>query len=175
MKQYKNKELKKFLKGRFSHNLQIDLFLDNFQYARNVAEIFRISDATKINKIYLNGISPTPPFGKDLQKVSRKKEDKILWEKVTNYKVLFDKLTNQGYSIIALELTDESELINEFDYSKINDKVLIVAGNEVNGINKSILNSISKSIMIPMYGKGASLNVSVSTAILIYYLILNKQ
>ena len=92
MYQLKTKELKKFLKRRFDHDLEIALYLDNFQYARNVGEIFRIADATKVRKVFMGGTTPTPPFGKDLQKVSRKKEDKIQWEKVTNPAKTFDKL-----------------------------------------------------------------------------------
>jgi len=172
MYQLKTKELKKFLKRRFDHDLEIALYLDNFQYARNVGEIFRIADATKVRKVFMGGTTPTPPFGKDLQKVSRKKEDKIQWEKVTNPAKTFDKLKKEGYLILALEITDESPSITNFDYSGIN-KVIIILGNEVNGIHKTTLNYADKSIMIPMYGKGASLNVSVSAAILIYFLILN--
>lgn len=172
MYQLKTKELKKFLKRRFEHDLEIALYLDNFQYARNVGEIFRIADATKVKKVFMGGTTPTPPFGKDLQKVSRKKEDKIQWEKVTNPAKTFDKLKKEGYLILALEITDESPSITDFDYSGIN-KVIIILGNEVNGIHKTTLNYADKSIMIPMYGKGASLNVSVSAAILIYFLILN--
>ncbi len=172
MYQLKTKELKKFLKRRFDHDLEIALYLDNFQYARNVGEIFRIADATKVRKVFMGGTTPTPPFGKDLQKVSRKKEDKIQWEKVTNPAKTFDKLKKEGYLILALEITDESPSITDFDYSGIN-KVIIILGNEVNGIHKTTLNYADKSIMIPMYGKGASLNVSVSAAILIYFLILN--
>ncbi len=172
MYQLKTKELKKFLKRRFDHDLEIALYLDNFQYARNVGEIFRIADATKVRKVFMGGTTPTPPFGKDLQKVSRKKEDKIQWEKVINPAKTFDKLKKEGYLILALEITDESPSITDFDYSGIN-KVIIILGNEVNGIHKTTLNYADKSIMIPMYGKGASLNVSVSAAILIYFLILN--
>ena len=173
MYQLKTKELKKFLKKRFDHDLEICLYLDNFQYARNVGEIFRIADATKIKKVFMGGTTPTPPFGKDLQKVSRKKEDKIQWEKVNNPGKTFDKLKKEGYLILALEITDESPSITDFDYSDI-QKVVIILGNEVNGIHKTTLNYADKSIMIPMYGKGASLNVSVSAAILIYFLILNS-
>lgn len=174
MYQLKNKELKKFLKRRFNHQLEISLYLDNFQYARNVGEIFRIADATKIQKVFMGGTTPTPPFGKDLQKVSRKKEEKIPWEKVINPAKTFDKLKKEGNLILALEITDESPSLTDYDLSDIN-KVVIILGNEVNGINKSTLMYADKSIMIPMYGKGASLNVSVSAAILIYYLILNRN
>jgi tRNA G18 (ribose-2'-O)-methylase SpoU len=78
-----------------------------------------------------------------------------------------------GYLILALEITDESIDLPEFDLEN-NKKILIILGNEVNGISSRILKYAAKSIMIPMYGKGASLNVSVSAAILIYYFVLKN-
>lgn len=173
MKQLRPKELKRFLKDRFKHDLDICLFLDNIQYTRNVAEIFRIADASRVNKLYLSGISPKPPFGNDMQKVSRKKEMRVGWEFIDNPDKFFIRMQKAGYLILALEITDESIDLPEFDLEN-NKKILIILGNEVNGISSRILKYAAKSIMIPMYGKGASLNVSVSAAILIYYFVLKN-
>lgn len=173
MKQLRPKELKRYLKGMFKHDMEIHLFLDNIQYTRNVAELFRIADATTAKKIYMYGITPNPPFGKDMQKVSRKKEYRVEWEKIENENQLFMDLKKKGFSILALELTDES--INITDHKLGSNKILVILGNEVNGISKRILKYADKSIMIPMYGKGASMNVSVSAAVLIYYFLLNHD
>lgn len=173
MKQLRPKELKKFLKDRFKHNLDICLFLDNIQYTRNVAELFRIADAARVNKLYMSGITPKPPFGNEMQKVSRKKELRVNWESITNPDKFFTKMLKAGYLILALEITDECIDLPDFELED-NQKILIILGNEVNGISSRVLKYASKSIMIPMYGKGASLNVSVSAAIVIYYFVLKN-
>lgn len=173
MRQLRPKESKKFLKKRFSHKLEIEIFLDNVQYARNVAEFFRIADASAVKALVMYGITPTPPFGNDLQKVSRKKEFRVKWEKCDNLEKYFAKKKKEGFQILALELTDESIIIQEAN--DIGNKIVLICGNEVNGISKELLKYASKSIMIPMYGKGSSLNVSVSAAVSIYYLLLKNN
>jgi tRNA G18 (ribose-2'-O)-methylase SpoU len=173
MRQLRPKEAKKFLKKRFSHKYEIEILLDNVQYARNVAEFFRIADAAGVKALAMHGITPTPPFGNDLQKVSRKKEFRVKWEKIASLDKYFNKKIKEGYEILALELTDESINIAEAD--KLGPKIVLICGNEVNGISKEVLKYASKSIMIPMYGKGASLNVSVSAAVSIYYLLLQDK
>ena len=171
------KNLKKFLKNRYNHDFEIVLILENIQYARNVAEIFRIADAVKVRKIYLTGISHTPPFGKDLIKVSRSKEKSIEWEYKENINDIYKRLKRDSFDVIALELHEKSLEINEYlNTIKDKRKIAIVVGNEGYGVTKKTLSLISKSVMLPMYGKGSSLNVSVSLAVLLYFITnLNNQ
>ncbi len=167
-------KLKRFLKHRYNHDFEIVAILENVQYARNVAEVFRIADATKLSKVYLTGISQQPPFGKDLQKVSRSKERSLQWEYQESTDKVIKKLKKQGFQIIALEISEDAlELPEYLEAIPVDKKVAIVVGNEGYGITKTTLNSVDTKIMLPMYGKGASLNVSVSLAIMLYFLILN--
>lgn len=167
-------KLKRFLKNRYAHDLDIVIVLENIQYARNVAEVFRIADAVKASKIILTGISQKPPFGKDLAKVSRSKEKSIPWEFAETTGPALNKLEKNGYTIVALELTEDAAESTDFVTDFKSNKIAIVVGNEGYGVVKNTLTRTQHKVMLPMYGKGASLNVSVSLAVFIYLVILTR-
>lgn len=77
MRQLSKKEIKKFFKNQIYRKQEIVLVLDNIQYERNLASIFRTAEAAGVKKIFLTGITPKPPFTKDGQNVSRHKENLI--------------------------------------------------------------------------------------------------
>ena len=166
------KEIKKLFK-KTKQEIDFVVIVENMQYARNVAELFRVADALHVRKVYLTGISQKPPFGKDLQKVSRTKEEHVAWEYIEKNHNLINKLKKEGYKIIALELTDTSVPVDEFINNDIPTKIAIIVGNEVYGITKDTLNFCDDSVHLKMYGKGSSLNVTVSLSILLYILSLN--
>ncbi|MBD3363215.1 tRNA methyltransferase [Candidatus Dojkabacteria bacterium] len=168
MKQLTKTEIKRFKKKTSKHNKNIVIIAENVQYAKNVASLFRIADAVKVQKIILTGISRKPPFGKGLRKVSRNKEKSVHWEYSKHSGKPINKLKRKGYQIIGLELTDESQNYRNLDYP---NKTCIVIGNETYGIVKTTLSKLEKAVYIPMYGKGASLNVTTSCAVLLYEII----
>src|SRR3990167_9666925 len=132
MEQLRGIKLKRFKKGLKRPELDIVIILENLQYARNVAEIFRIADALKVSEIILTGISKSPPFGKDLQKVSRAKEKSVKWQKSDITGKTINIYLKKGYEILALELTDTA--ISVFDYNlPRNKKIVLLVGNEVYG------------------------------------------
>jgi 23S rRNA (guanosine2251-2'-O)-methyltransferase len=169
MKQLRGIDLKRFNRKNDKHNKNIILVLENIQYANNVASIFRTADAAHVSRIVLTGISHKPPFGKELQKTSRKKEDSVPWEYEEHTGDALVKIKKQGYQIIGLELTDQSVNYKDFDFNS--DKICIVVGNEAYGVVKKTLERLDSSVYIPMYGRGGSLNVSVSTSILLFKII----
>ena len=169
MKQLTKKEIKHLVKESDKRDKEIYLILENIQYARNVASIFRTADAAGVKKILLTGISKTPPFGKELKQVSRNKEGSVEWK---YYEETFDAIKEakqNGFLIVAIELTDAS--INLYDLqNRLRDvkKICFVAGSEVFGIKKVTLERSDLAVTIPMYGRGASLNVSTSVGIALY-------
>lgn len=167
-------KLKRFLKHRYTHDLDLVVVLENIQYARNVAEVFRISDAAKVSKIIMTGISQQPPFGKDLQKVSRSKERSIPHEYYESTGDAINRLKKKGYKVVALELAEDATELPEFCAAEIPNKLAVLVGNEGYGVTKTTLKSVDEKVMLPMYGKGASMNVSVSLAVFLYFIILSK-
>lgn len=169
MKQLSKKEIKKKYKEFPKRDKDIFLILENIEYARNVASIFRTAEAAGVKRMYLTGITKTPPFGKEMRQVSRNKENNVEWiYKETSGEVI-QQLRNQGFTICAIELTDSSISVSKLkDILKNKAKVCFVAGSEVFGIKKTTLEKCDIGVEIPMYGKLSSLNVSVSVGVVLY-------
>lgn len=169
MKQLRGKEVKKYFKNLPKREQDIVIILENIQYAKNVANIFRTAESAGVKKVYLTGISQRPPFGKDLKKVSRNAENKIKYEYFDKTLDLLPQIKAEGYLAIAIELTDKNILLSDLkDYIKNQKKVCFVAGNEDSGINRTTLEQCDIAVTIPMYGKNPSLNVNISVGIVLF-------
>lgn len=145
------------------------LILPNIRSRFNVGSIFRTADAAGIDKIFLTGITPAPPHPK-IDKVALGAEKNVTFEKISQTNRLLKKLTKLGFQIIALEQSNKS-----IPYTQLKPKfpIALVVGNEVKGINNSIIKNCHEIIHIPMHGKKESLNVSVALGITIFN-IINK-
>jgi tRNA G18 (ribose-2'-O)-methylase SpoU len=169
MRQLRKKELKRFFKESIKRNQEIILILENIQYERNIAAIFRLADAAGIKKIYLTGTSKTPPFSEKMAHVSRRKEKAISWEYLKESRDILKDLRKIGFLNVAIEITNDSLNLNDFaKVAKGNSKICFVAGSEVYGIKNDTLKFCDESVYIPMYGKGGSLNVAMSLAVVLY-------
>ena len=150
---------------------------NNIRSALNVGSIFRICDASGVTKLYLTGYTPFPRVANDkrlcfeIEKTEQKIKKaglegfNISFEHIENIFILIQKFKEDKYKIIALEQNKNSTSI--YDY-KVEQNTAIIIGNEVTGIKKDVLNICDDTIEIPMYGKGKSLNVAISLAIMLY-------
>ncbi len=147
---------------------EITLILDNVRSRENVGSIFRTADAAGVSKIYLCGITPRPPHEK-ISKTALGADTYIPWEYYTQTWRLLEKLHAQGVLVVALECGEGSE--NIFKMELPADKpIVLVLGNEVNGLSPQILKRAQKKAAIPMYGRKESLNVAVAAGIAVYRL-----
>ena len=167
MRQLRGSKLNKFHKAFDLKDKEIIILLDNIEYARNVASVFRIADAVKAKEVILTGVTKTPPFGKELSKVSRSKEQKIHWEYIESGVDAIERVKNEGYQVIAIEITDEAISYKDFEYP---DKVCFVIGSEMHGISQKMLDVIPQAVFVPMAGVGRSLNVHVSLAVVVCFM-----
>lgn len=161
---------------KINQSKEIVLIIDNIRSAENVGSIFRTADAIGVSKIYLIGITPTPIDRfkrprKDIAKTALGAQQSISWEYVKTTKSIILKLKKEGFEIIALEQDKKAK-----DYKKISPKkkTVILIGNEVSGVSKTILNECDQIVEIPMYGKKESLNVSVSVGIVLFRMFDNS-
>ncbi|MDM1549953.1 RNA methyltransferase [Empedobacter falsenii] len=144
----------------------IVVVLDNVRSMHNVGAVFRTSDAFLIDKIYLCGITATPPH-KEIHKTAIGAENSVDWEYVKDSNELVEKLKEDGYQIVTIEQTEGSVLLNEFEVDQ-SRKYAIVMGNEVDGVQQSIIDQCDTCIEIPQSGTKHSLNVSVCTGIILW-------
>jgi len=135
--------------------------LDHIRSVYNVGSIFRTADAFGVSKLYLCGITPTPPRS-DLEKTALGAEKTVPWEYKNNIVDLIKELKEKGVQIISLEKTPQSIKILE---AKFQFPLCLMLGNEVSGVSKEVLELSDMILYIPMYGKKESLNVSVAFGI----------
>ena len=146
---------------------EIIVILDNIRSTYNVGAIFRSADAAGVNRIYLCGITPTPPNLK-ISKVALGAENYITWVKAKTTWHLLEKLKQDGYFIIALEQGGKAKNIFKNKFNKKHNKVALLLGPEVKGLSNKILKRVNGLLEIPMFGKKESLNVAVAFGIAIY-------
>lgn len=150
---------------------EIYFVLDNIKSMFNVGAIFRTADALRVKKIYLCGITATPPRRK-IYKVSMGAVEWVDWEYSESTVEVLEKLKKEGVQIVALEQTNES-----VDYAKAKYKkpIAIVLGHEKNGVADKALKMCDLSVEIPMFGKANSLNVATSAGIVGYETLRNMR
>lgn len=128
--------------------------------------MFRTADGAGVNKIYLTGYTACPPHPQ-LDKVSLGAEKWVAWEHKTNTVPLIKKLKHLGYTVVALEKTKKS--VNIYTWQPASPVVLVV-GNEVDGVSPAILKLCDRVVHLPMHGQKNSLNVSVAAGAAMYYI-----
>lgn len=147
--------------------VEIVVVLDNIRSAMNVGSIFRTSDAMAIEGLALCGITATPP-NREITKTAIGATDAVDWEYFKSTREAILELKAKGYAIYAIEQTDESVELMDFDPAK--GKLAIVLGNEVSGVDDALLPMMDGAIEINQYGTKHSLNVSVCGGIVIHHL-----
>jgi tRNA G18 (ribose-2'-O)-methylase SpoU len=148
-------------KEKVKHSFLI--VLDNVRSLNNVGSAFRTGDAFLVEKIYLCGITGTPPH-RDIQKTALGATESVAWEYAENTLSLIQKLQTEGWQIVVIEQTKESLALNDFEPDK-NQKYAFVFGNEVSGVAEEIVANADFWVEIPQFGTKHSLNIAVSIGI----------
>lgn len=169
MRKLENNELHRLDREAFEASAKspIIVILDNVRSHLNVGSIFRTSDAFRIEKIYLCGITGTPPH-RDIQKTALGATDTVAWEYVEDTVALVGTLKAQGVTIASIEQAEGAIMLDKFDASY--ERLAVVFGNEVDGVNQSIVHLSDFVIEIPQFGSKHSLNIAVSAGITIWEL-----
>jgi tRNA G18 (ribose-2'-O)-methylase SpoU len=146
--------------------LPIVVVLDNIRSMSNIGSVFRTSDAFLITEIHLCGITSTPP-NKEIHKTALGATDSVAWRYFNETNDSVNLLKNQNYKIISIEQTTNSIMLHHFK-PKPGEKYALIFGNEVNGVEQSILNDSDLVLEIPQFGTKHSLNISISMGIVIW-------
>ncbi len=144
----------------------IVLVLDNIRSMHNVGSAFRTCDAFNVEKLYLCGITATPPQ-KEISKTALGATESVDWTYKESVVDLAKELKSEGYAILLVEQTDHSVMLQEFDFAQYG-KVALFVGNEVFGISDELLPLCDAAIEIPQFGTKHSLNVAVATGITLW-------
>ena len=175
MRKLKNNELGRITVDEFKTTQKTPLIvvLDNIRSLNNIGAVFRTSDAFLIEKIYLCGICATPP-NKDIHKTALGATASVDWEYVEDTLTLVKKLKAEKVQILAIEQAENSTKLNAF-FPKKDEKYAIVMGNEVKGVQQEVVNAADLCVEIPQLGTKHSLNIAVTTGVVIWDLFIKMK
>jgi len=144
----------------------IIIILDDVRSLNNIGSVFRTADAFLIEKIYLCGITATPP-NKEINKTALGATETVIWEHAENVIEVIEKLKQDNVNVFAIEQVESAIFLQNFEINA-NQKYALVFGNEVFGVSQKAVESCDGCIEIPQLGTKHSLNISVSAGIVIW-------
>jgi 23S rRNA (guanosine2251-2'-O)-methyltransferase len=168
MRKLANNELNRLNVNEYknSEKTPIVVVLDNIRSLNNIGSVFRTSDAFLIEKIYLCGITATPPH-RDIQKTALGATESVEWKYFNEGIDAINELKNNNYKIISIEQVEDSISLEKFKIEK-NQKYAVIFGNEVKGVQQELINISDYCIEIPQFGTKHSFNISVSAGIVLW-------
>lgn len=166
-----NEELNRISTEEFKQaaKLPVIIILDNIRSQNNVGSVFRTSDAFRIEKIYLCGITSTPE-NREVHKTALGAEDAVDWEYVKETRDVVEKLKAEGYRIYAIEQAENTTSLEELNIG-LDGKYALVFGNEVKGVQQDIIDRSHACIEIPQFGTKHSFNISVTVGIVLWQIV----
>ena len=168
MRKLKNSELDRKSVRAFKEAFKtpLVLILDNVRSLNNIGSVFRTADAFLIEKIYLCGITATPPH-KDIHKTALGATESVDWEYLKEASELVKQLHSEGVMVYAIEQAEGALSLENFEIQK-NKKYAFVLGNEVKGVSQLTVSLCDGCIEIPQLGTKHSLNISVAAGVVLW-------
>lgn len=166
-----NEELNRISTKEFKEasKVPVVIILDNIRSQNNVGSVFRTSDAFRIEKIFLCGITSTPE-NREVHKTALGAEDAVAWEYRKDTMTVVEHLKNEGYKVYAIEQAEESTSLQNFNID-LDCKYALIFGNEVKGVQQEVINASDGCIEIPQFGTKHSFNIAVTVGIVLWQII----
>lgn len=140
--------------------------LDNVRSLHNVGSVFRTSDAYRVERILLCGVTATPPSA-EIHKTALGAEDSVAWQYFKDTRDAVNQLHKEGYIVYSIEQVQGSTALQELHLDKAK-KYAVILGNEVKGVQQEVVDMSDGCLELPQYGTKHSLNVSVTAGIVIW-------
>lgn len=137
--------------------------LDNIRSMNNVGSVFRTADAFLLESIILCGYTPRPPH-RDINKTALGATESVVWHYEPDAVAAVLKLKENGYKVYSVEQVLGSVALDKFDFGSI-EKLVMIYGNEVEGVSQSLIDICDGCIEIPQHGTKHSLNISIAAGI----------
>lgn len=175
MRKLKNSELNRIDVGTFKETEKTPLVivLDNIRSLNNIGSVFRTSDAFLVDEILLCGITATPPH-REIHKTALGAQDSVKWQYFEDTMDALAYLKEKDFETYAIEQADEATMLDDMTLDK-SKKYAVVMGNEVKGVQQKVVDACDGCIEIPQFGTKHSLNVSITTGIVIWDFFLKLK
>ena len=153
---------------KLSKKLPLTIILDDVRSLYNVGSVFRTSDAFRVERIILCGITATPDNCLvEIHKTALGAAESVEWIYCDDCVSVVKELNDKGYVTIAVEQVEGSQKLDDFTVQPGSSYALVL-GNEVKGVNQEVVDNCRLSLEIPQYGTKHSLNVSVTAGLVIW-------
>ncbi len=152
-----------------SEKIPVIVVLENIRSAYNVGSVFRTADAFLIEAIYIIGYSAKPPH-KEIKKTALGAEETVTWKHFETSATAIDELRNAGYKVFSIEQAEKSLKLQAINF-KPEEKIAIIFGNEVTGVEQSTIHLSDGCIEIPQIGMKHSLNIATAAGVVLWELV----
>jgi 23S rRNA (guanosine2251-2'-O)-methyltransferase len=169
MEELNRKSVEEFRK---SEKVPIIAVLENVRSAYNVGSVFRTADAFLIEAIYICGYTAYPPH-KEIKKTALGADETVSWKHFKNITEAIEDIRELGYKVYAVEQALDSYKLQAISYEP-NEKIAVIFGNEVTGVEQSTIEQCDGCIEIPQLGMKHSLNISVAAGIVLWELVRTR-
>lgn len=168
MRKLKNSELNRKTVAAYKEapKIPLILILDDIRSLNNIGSVFRTADAFLIEKIYLCGITATPPH-KDIHKTALGATESVDWEYSKKATELVKQLKDDNIKVYAIEQAEGAISLENFKVIH-DEKHAFVLGNEVKGVSQTVVNQCNDVIEIPQEGTKHSLNIAVASGVALW-------
>lgn len=154
--------------------------MHDIRSAHNVGSILRTAEGLGAQHVYMSGYTPYPKEVSDeirlphiaqrnhdaIHKTALGAEDSISWSYEPSVKACIDYLKQAGAIVVGLEQATQAKQLHSYTPD---GPIVLIVGNEVTGLNQEIINQCDELVEIPMLGKKESFNVSIATAMALYW------
>ena len=155
-----------------SDKIPIVIVLENIRSAYNVGSVFRTADAFLLKTIYICGYTAHPPH-KEIKKTALGADETMSWKYFKNTWEAVDEMRNEGYKIFAVEQAEGSCKLQEVNFDQ-QEKIAVIFGNEVTGVEQSTIQLTDGCIEIPQLGMKHSLNIATAAGVVVWELVREK-
>lgn len=155
-----------------SEKTPVIVILENIRSAYNVGSVFRTSDAFLIEAIYIIGYSARPPH-KEIKKTALGAEETVSWKYFKTTREAIDELHKENYRVYAVEQAENSQPLQAIRFDP-EERLAVIFGNEVTGVEQSTLHLCDGCIEIPQLGMKHSLNIATAAGVVLWELVRKR-
>lgn len=157
---------------RKAEKIPVVVILENIRSAYNVGSVFRTADAFLLQSIYICGYTAHPPH-KEIKKTALGAEETMNWKYFKKIHEAIEELRAEGYTIFAIEQAVNSHSLQQVDFKK-NEKLAVIFGNEVTGVEQSTIELTDGCVEIPQLGMKHSLNIATAAGVVLWELVRTR-
>jgi tRNA G18 (ribose-2'-O)-methylase SpoU len=147
--------------------------LENIRSAYNVGSVFRTADAFLLEGIYLTGYTCIPPH-KEIKKTALGAEDTVEWKHFANASTAIEHLKQEGYKVYAVEQVVDSLSLEKMTFER-DEKIAVIFGNEVSGVEQETILKCDGCIEIPQLGMKHSLNIATAAGVVLWEIVRSRM